>query len=925
MKNLLELKAALIDLALPIGLMIVTATPELEILFANEMFTKMLGFDDMDDFLNTHHKSAWKYIYSSDLQRLKETAPIRIHNFEPFEIAYRAVKKDGSIIWINQNSRHLLDENDNEIIIAYYTDVTSQKQVERALRESESRYAAAVNSANINIWEYNYAKDIMTIFSTSPRANPQNGIILNYLSSVISEGHIRDDCAPLLVDMIERLKSGEKEVTADLWIRQNPEDEFWCERVIYINEFDNEGNPDRAYCVGRDITKEKEAEKRYYDERSYREAMQKATLASINMNLTQNTILDYKSNFAEVTAHMNAAKTAQDYFDVVYSELTSKELQEKYVTVFSRAALLKCFENGETTISREFTRRIEGRKYWIVTTAHMMKRQEDQNIVAFLYSTDITSERTMQNIMNTIAKTDYDFLVAADIPQNTSVRYTQKDIEDTYVHESKHFIEESQDYIRRYVCPEEVERVLKEIEPETILAQLDAWSYYSVFYAMPGPNGEILKKQLRFSYINHDQKIILMTRVDITSVVKEQEKKNRELMKAVEMAEHANAAKSEFLSRISHEIRTPMNAIMGMEQLTLQHLNDPAFITECIEKSQYASRYLLQLLGDILDMSKIETGKVTLKNEVIVCQPFLSSINTIIQSQAAEKNVTYEMTQFADCKNGYLGDGVRLAQILINILSNAVKFTPSGGTVHLDITQIPADENIANICFTITDTGIGITETFLPNIFKPFSQEHHAASSGYGGSGLGLAISKNLIQLMNGTISVESTLGKGTTFTVIIPFQIPTDSDEIVEKEPIEKSNDEYDFSGKNILLVEDHPLNIMVAKKLLEFKHAMVDVAENGKIGLDMFANAPEHTYDTVLMDIKMPIMDGLQSACAIRSLDSEWAKAVPIIAMSANAFDEDVKKSKNAGMNAHLAKPIDAQILYHTLDELMERDTRK
>ncbi|MEF9990430.1 MAG: ATP-binding protein, partial [Christensenellaceae bacterium] len=239
-------------------------------------------------------------------------------------------------------------------------------------------------------------------------------------------------------------------------------------------------------------------------------------------------------------------------------------------------------------------------------------------------------------------------------------------------------------------------------------------------------------------------------------------------------------------------------------------------------------------------MSKIETGKVTLKNEVIVCQPFLSSINTIIQSQAAEKNVTYEMTQFADCKNGYLGDGVRLAQILINILSNAVKFTPSGGTVHLDITQIPADENIANICFTITDTGIGITETFLPNIFKPFSQEHHAASSGYGGSGLGLAISKNLIQLMNGTISVESTLGKGTTFTVIIPFQIPTDSDEIVEKEPLEKSNDEYDFSGKNILLVEDHPLNIMVAKKLLEFKHAMVDVAENGKIGLDMFANAP-------------------------------------------------------------------------------------
>ncbi|MEG1873357.1 MAG: response regulator, partial [Ruthenibacterium sp.] len=237
----------------------------------------------------------------------------------------------------------------------------------------------------------------------------------------------------------------------------------------------------------------------------------------------------------------------------------------------------------------------------------------------------------------------------------------------------------------------------------------------------------------------------------------------------------------------------------------------------------------------------------------------------------------------------------------------------------LDIAQLGLDDKQAQLCFTVSDTGIGIGAAFLPDIFKPFSQEHNGAQSSYGGSGLGLAISKNLAERMGGDILVESTPGVGTTFRVQIPLGISAQDRQ--PRQQIAASNvcRSYDFSGKKILLVEDHQLNVMVARKLLEFKNASVEVAENGQIGLELFATAREHTYDAVLMDIRMPVMDGLQATEGIRSLDSPWAKRVPIIAMSANAFDEDLVKSKNAGMNAHLAKPIDADLLYQTLDDLL------
>ncbi|MEG1176083.1 MAG: ATP-binding protein [Ruthenibacterium sp.] len=841
------------------------------------------------------------------------------------EYTHRVLQKDGSYQWMHVSGEWLTEQADGiPILSAVFTDVNEQMKAQQALRESELRYANAIKASNMDVWEYDAQTDVITIYSKSVRVNPRLSVVEHYIQSTLDDGYLRGDSVEPFLKVFKELRDGAPEASADLWFRTSEQQEYWCERVNYTNVFDAGGKPIKAYGIGHDVTKEKEAEKRYHDELSYREAMQNATMASININLTQNTILDFKSKFSWLAQKQKEAKTLEDYFKAVRDSLTPEKTQRDFAAVFNRNEMLRRFESGETTLSMEVTRVIDGCRYWTVITAHMMKRAQDSDIVAFLYSTDVTNEKMMQSLMNAIVKTDYDLLVVVDAGRNAAVRYSKNDTANYYARESDDFEAETHNYVRLYVCENDVAHLLQEITLHNILEQLDAHGSYSVFYAMPSADGSTFKKQLRFNYIDRTFKTILMARTDITQAFEEQEKKQQELAHALAIAEHANAAKSDFLSQVSHEIRTPINAIIGLTQVAECNLNDKSLIKECIDKSKQASGYLLSLINDILDMSKIESGKIVLKSEEINCCTFLTGVGTMIRAQAEPKGIVYSVTGAEHCTGSYQGDALRLQQILINILSNAVKFTPDGGKVTLAISEHAVNPTTNEICFKISDTGIGIGPEFLPNVFKAFEQEHHGTTAQYGGNGLGLSISRNLARLMGGDITVESTLGVGTVFTVHIPMQTVA-SPQGKASEENEEEQGECDFSGKRILLVEDHPMNILVAQKLLEHRHAMVEVAENGAIALAMFTAMPEYYYDAILMDIRMPVMDGLQATREIRALNGESAKTIPIIAMSANAFDDDLEKSKEAGMNLHLAKPIDAKLLYRALYREISRRNRR
>ncbi len=400
-------------------------------------------------------------------------------------------------------------------------------------------------------------------------------------------------------------------------------------------------------------------------------------------------------------------------------------------------------------------------------------------------------------------------------------------------------------------------------------------------------------------------------------LMEQKEESNRILKKAAEEARSANRAKSEFLSNMSHDIRTPINGIMGMTEIALKNISDAPRVEDCLGKISNSSQHLLSLINDVLDMSRIESRKVTINSAPMNLTATIDECASIIDGQLLNRDVEL-IREFGDFAHpNLMGDELHLRQILINILGNAVKFTPDGGKIYFRVKETGGADDRAHFHFEVEDTGIGMKQEFLQHIWEPFAQEDGGNRTNYKGTGLGMAITKNFVDMMGGTITVESHLHEGSIFAIELGFDI--DQNAAAAAEIPEET--EYHLEGMQVMLVEDFELNIEVAKYLLEEVGAVVTCAENGQLALEMFQSHGAGSFDVILMDIMMPVMNGLDAAKAIRALDRPDAKTIPIIAMTANAYDEDVRNAREAGMNGHLAKPIDTRLLYRTLSELYHR----
>ncbi|MBR5110058.1 MAG: response regulator [Clostridia bacterium] len=405
----------------------------------------------------------------------------------------------------------------------------------------------------------------------------------------------------------------------------------------------------------------------------------------------------------------------------------------------------------------------------------------------------------------------------------------------------------------------------------------------------------------------------------LNRLIRWQEGVNRQLVHAAEMAESANRAKSQFLSQMSHEIRTPMNAILGLDSIALRDPDLSPRTRDELEKIGASAKHLLALINDILDMSRIESGRMELNEKDFSLKDFLEQINVIVGGQCDDKGLQYECRIIGTPDGHFIGDDLKLKQVLINILGNSVKFTERPGSVFFSVEELERRDGRCQMRFVITDTGIGMDRAFLDKLFDAFSQEDATATNKYGGSGLGMAITKRMVDMMGGNIQVESEKGVGSTFTVTIPLKQSLAEDAPEKETDDEETAGRVSVVGLHVLIAEDQEMNAEILNDLLEMEEMSSEWAKNGQIAVEMFSQSEENHFDAILMDMRMPVMDGLEATREIRKLGRPDAKTIPIIALTANAFEEDVQQCLSAGMNEHLSKPVDIDALVLTLGRLI------
>ena len=642
-------------------------------------------------------------------------------------------------------------------------------------------------------------------------------------------------------------------------------------------------------------------------------------MAYLVSNIEKEKVIEHKTFYDEAPI-AGVGMSIQDATLLGSQSIADPDERRRFLDSHEREHLMGLYTSGITTADMEYRRKKpDGKVAWEKNVMNILREPESGDLYLYEYCYDINKEKILEETMYAAVKYDYERFGSINLKED-QISILESD-EKTHDYDLivKKYSELCHQYAEQYVYEEDRDMFLGNVLGEYLEKNLEKTGTFEFVHREYAADGTLCYKQDRHSYYDREKKICLLTRTDITETVKAEEEKQQRLQEALDKEKEAARIKSDFLSRMSHELRTPLNAISGYAELLRQNMEQGRGKLkenlDHLKSIQTASKYLLAIIGDILDTQKIESGKFVLVRERVNAADFMNNVVGMIRPEAQRKNINFTYDRLTNFSEYYYVDGVRLQQVLLNILHNAIKFTPEGGHVTMTAESVNPEESKTGLRFIISDTGIGMSKEFMEqHLYQAFSQENRGITSPYEGTGIGLSISKELVRLMEGDIVCESEKGKGTRFTVTIKADT---LEEPKRRERRVRNTPSYDLGGKRILICEDNLMNQDMTKKILTRMNCQVEVADNGSIGVDIFGGSEAGYFDLILMDLRMPVMDGFEATRTIRAMDREDAKKIPILALSANAFEEDVRMTLESGMNEHMAKPMDARKLYTKIQE--------
>ena len=805
------------------------------------------------------------------------------------------------------------------------SDVLEKAEVLSNLQQSQQRYAIAVASADLAVWEYDIKQHKMTNANGKLRKYHIPETLENVPEAILP--YVLPADREKMRAFYRRLEDGEKVISEEFWLQGENTASPVCERTFYSIVKDKQGKAAKAYGISMDITAQKRQSLKFTKAMDLLLTANPDAVGMLQFNLTKN-LCNEKHAISATTHKMLQANNLDELFATIESYIISEEDKAAFRATFNRKFLLEQFAKGITTHQIEYYRRkVDAGPVWIKVYLNLLENPNTRDIEGVIYSSEISREKQLEEISHIINSLEYDLIALIHLDTKQIEAVTLGDsLPDCYrqlcpAPGTFCSFAQMQAATKDWLSAEDWPDYLRHTNPDYIKEALDKKGRFEYLFRLRLPaSGTIMYRKAQCYYLNGRKEEILVTESDVTSTYQAQQEEIAREKELRKQAEAANAAKTEFLSRMSHDIRTPLNGIMGMAYIAREQ-TDPVVLKKCLDNIDISSQFLLGLINEILDMAKVEKNKLELHPEPYKAQDFAAYMEAVIRPLCRDKNQKLLLDIKMPEDYYALQDKLSINRVVFNLLSNAVKYTPEGGTIWYKAEgSLRPDKKQIALHVEVRDNGIGISREFQKVIFEPFSQENRDDNSNLRGSGLGLAITKKLVELMGGTIKVESELGKGTTFIVdMVNDCVPAAG---VVPQPEKTAQRLGDFSllkGKHVLLCEDHPLNRQIARILLAKQGMLVDEVENGQEGLRQFQLVPLNYYDVILMDIRMPIMDGLTAAKRLRELNRADAKNVPIVAMTANTFPEDIKNCLAAGMNTHLAKPINPQLLYETLAQVI------